>query len=161
MKSNLSSYVEKLQNTGLEHLTDDELLEFCNLSSELTARENIISQYSMDTKGIYHVVRLSLECEQILTTGNLDLECNSELFKAIRRGEWTYQKLREWFDDKEKHLEEAYSNSTLRHESDEETIKGLLLKCIETHYGSLDKAIKTDNSIEKLKDELLKVLGRF
>jgi len=59
------------------------------------------------------VIRLVLQCEQLLTEGDLDLMRNAELLKSIRRGEWTEEQIREFFDGKEKHLTHLYETSTV------------------------------------------------
>ena len=81
------------------------------------------------------------EVEQILMEGDIDLQRNNEQLKAIRRGEWTEERLRQWFADKESHLERAYAESTLRATPDEARIKALLLDCLEEHYGSLEGCV--------------------
>ena len=73
--------------------------------------------------------------------GDIDLQRNNEQLKAIRRGEWTEERLREWFADKESHLERVYAESKLRATPDEPKIKALLLNCLEEHYGSLEGCV--------------------
>jgi hypothetical protein len=92
---------------------------------------------------------------------DLDIERNSEILKAVRRGEWSEEKLRGWFDEKEKHLEELYAKSTLRHVPDEEAIKDLLMQCLEQHYGSLDQAVKREVPVDRMISELKAVLERY
>lgn len=121
-------------------------------------RQASIEQFGYDVKFAYHIVRLALECEQILTTGDLDLECNSEILKAIRRGDWTLERLKEWFFAKEIQLEEAKSKSQLPEKPDIEVLRQLLLDCLEHHYGSLEKAVVRDVSVEVLKQRLQAVL---
>src|SRR3954466_14724326 len=77
----------------------------------------------------------------ILTEGDLDLQRNYEQLKAIRRGEWTQERLRRWFAEKESHLERLYAESPLRPTPDEGRIKALLLECLEEHYGSLEGCV--------------------
>jgi predicted nucleotidyltransferase len=96
-----------------------------------------VQEHGFDTKFSYHVVRLLLEVEQILTKHDLDLECNSEQLKAIRRGEWDEQRIRDFFAEKEKTLESVYHASTLRYEPDQDAIKKLLIQCLEIVYGPL------------------------
>ena len=147
--------------SSLENLSDEELLELDRWASSLTKREHdtIINSYS--TKFGYNVVRLLLECEQILVEHDLNIEQNAEILKSIRRGEWSEQKLRSWFDEKEKHLEELYTKSTLRHKPDEEAIKDLLMNCLEQHYGSLDTAVKREVPVDRMIAELRSVLDRY
>jgi uncharacterized protein len=124
-------------------------------------RAKDIETYGIDTKFSYHLVRLALEGEQILLEHDLDLERNREVLKSIRRGEWSEEKLRNWFNEKENHLEELYNKSNLKHSADEEEIKGLLLNCLEHHYGSLDKAIKREVPVEKLISEIQAVINKY
>jgi len=114
-------------------------------------RVEIIEKYGYDVKFAYHVVRLLNESEQILTEGDLDLRKNCEQLKSIRRGEWPIAKIVEYFESKEKSLEELYNKSTLPHGPDEEAIKEILLNCLEAHYGSLSAAVPERN-LRALKD---------
>lgn len=100
-------------------------------------RQEMVEEYGFDLKFAYHVIRLALECEQILETGDLNLQRDKELLKAIRNGEWTEQQVRDWFSAKEKHLEQLYANSELPNRPDEAKIKQLLIDCLEEHYGRI------------------------
>ncbi len=104
-------------------------------------RQAAIDAVGYDVKRAYHIVRLALECEQILTEGTLDIERNREQLKSIRRGEWTYERLAKWFEEKERHLEDAKSKSFLPDLPREAEVKDLLMRCLEQHYGSLEKAV--------------------
>lgn len=109
-----------------------------NGKTENSKRYEMIQLYGYDLKFAYHVIRLICEVEQILTTGDIDLRRDAELLKSIRRGEWTEERVRTWFSDKEKSLESLYTESTaVPYKPDEEAIKQLLLDCLEDHYGSL------------------------
>lgn len=104
-------------------------------------RAELVERHGFDTKFGYHVVRLVGEVEQILLEGDIDLQRNNEQLKALRRGEWTEERLRLWFADKESHLERLYAESTLRAVPDEGRLKALLLGCLEEHYGSLESCV--------------------
>ncbi len=104
-------------------------------------RADLVAAHGYDTKFAYHVVRLIGEVEQILVEQDDDLQRDRELLKAIRRGEWTESRLRQWFADKESQLERTYAASTLRATPDEAGVKALLLECLEEHYGSLGACI--------------------
>jgi predicted nucleotidyltransferase len=104
-------------------------------------RAELTREHGFDTKFGYHVVRLIGEVEQILVEGDIDLQRDNERLKAIRRGEWTEERLRQWFADKESQLERAYAESALRASPDEDRMKALLLDCLEEHYGSLEGCI--------------------
>lgn len=124
-------------------------------------RQESIDAYGYDVKFAYNVVRLVLQCEQILVEHDLDLERNRELLKAIRRGEWSEQRLRDWFASKESSLEDLYNSSSLRHSPDEDALKTLLLDCLEQHYGSLEQAVKRQGKLERLVQELDVVLAKY
>ena len=109
--------------------------------AEGSKRQELIGQFGFDVKFAYHVVRLLDEVEQILIEGDIDLQRNREQLKAIRRGDWTADQVREHFARKEKELETAYTQSRLPHGPDEAKIKRLLLDCLEEHFGSLGDAV--------------------
>ena len=116
-------------------------------------RAELVAEHGFDTKFGYHVVRLIGEVEQILVEGDIDLQRDNEQLKAIRRGEWTEGRLRQWFADKEAHLERAYAESTLRATPDEGRIKALLLAALEEHYGSLEGClVDPDRAVAALRN---------
>jgi uncharacterized protein len=115
-------------------------------------RAELIQAHGYDTKFAYHVVRLLGEVEQILLEGDIDLQRDRERLKAIRRGEWPLEKLREWASAKEADLEKAYANSTLPARPDEAKLKTLLLHCLEEHYGNLgDCVVQPDQAVQALR----------
>lgn len=122
-------------------------------------RKETIDQFGYDVKFAYHVVRLLLEVEQILTEGDIDLIRNREQLKAIRRGDIAEEDIIEYFNDKEKQLEKIYLESTLPHSPDEKAIKQLLLSCLEEHYGSLDKVIHVPDKYENIVRSIQKLLS--
>lgn len=120
-----------------------------------------IQTHGYDTKYAYHLVRLVLECQQILLTGDLDIEQDREVLKSIRRGEWTLTRLKEWFESAEKRIITAQESTKIPAKPDEVAIKRLLLECLEMHYGSIDNAVSLDVDIDQLKAELMQVLERY
>lgn len=92
---------------------------------------------------------------------DLDITRNREQLKSIRRGEWTLEYLREWFETKERALEEVYAASTLRYGPDEEAIRELLLNCLEHHYGNISDAVRRDIKVDQMVRELEAVLDRY
>jgi predicted nucleotidyltransferase len=124
-------------------------------------RKESIEKYSFDAKFAYHLVRLLDECEQILLTGDLDIEQNREKLKAIRRGEWSIDDIENYFKTKEASLEELYSKSTIPIKPNEDKIKALLMGCIEEHYGSISKTvnIQTSNIVNDLEQIIQKYKG--
>lgn len=118
-------------------------------------RKETVDKFGFDVKFAYHIVRLLNEVEQILEEGDLDLMRSKEQLKSIRRGEWSEDQIREYFDVKCLSLEKLYADSKLPYGPDETEIKKLLVKCLEFHYGHLgpDCLVNPD---EPLKD-LLKI----
>lgn len=127
---------------------------------EGSKRHASVLQHGWDVKFGYHVVRLLDECEQILTTGELDLERSREILKAIRRGEWSLEQTKAYFQRRERELEDAYARSTLPAQADEAKIKALLLRCLEEHYGSLDGAVVTEDAAVAALRQIREILDR-
>lgn len=121
-------------------------------------RKEMREKYGFDCKFLSHVVRLMLECEQILTECDLDLRRNSDLLKAIKRGEWTPQQTKEWFSNKEKELEQIYHKSNLPYTCDKQEIRGILLNCLEEHYGSLNKFVRVESNADKILNQIQELL---
>lgn len=130
-------------------------------NSSNPTRQADIENHGMDLKFAYHVIRLALEGEQILLEHDLDIERNREILKSIRRGDWSEEKLRGWFDEKEKHLEELYTKSDLQHSPNEEKIKELLLNCLEHHYGSLTDAVKVQVPVDRILSDLQTIMEKY
>lgn len=119
-----------------------------------------IKCFDYDVKFGYHLVRLMLEIEQILTTQDLILNRDAELLKAIRRGEWTYDRIVQFFELKEKGLEEAYQKSDLPHSPRQAEIRRLLLDCLESHFGNLKDAVE-QNSEGQILTDIVTVLKKW
>jgi len=125
-------------------------------------RKELIEKYGYDTKFGYHCVRLILEIEQLLVTGDLDMERDRETLKSIRRGEWTAGKIRDFFYEKESALERAYESSTLPWGPREDEIKSLLLECLELHYGDIDgDCVIEDESATEAMTKVAEVVRRW
>ncbi len=123
-------------------------------------RRETVEKFGFDVKFAYHVVRLLHEVEQILAEHDLVLDRNREQLKSIRRGEWSQQRVEEYFAGKERELESLYLSSTLRERPDEKALTELLLQCLEHHYGSLDACVvRDDEAVRALKD-IDRILGR-
>ncbi len=123
-------------------------------------RRALIDKHGYDTKYGYHLVRLLNEIEQILTEGDLDLQRNTEQLKAIRRGEWPLQHLKDYFARKEVDLEALYQKSTLRWGPDEPAIKQLLLNCLEEHYGSLAEYVVVPSKEKQVIVDIQAIIDR-
>lgn len=114
-----------------------------------------------DRKFACHTVRLLLQVEQILSEGDMDLRRNSDHLKAIRNGEVSEEEIRKWFTLKETELEKLYHESKLPWGPDEAKIKDLLLKCLESHYGSLDKCVERVDKYEVAISNIKEILEKL
>lgn len=125
-------------------------------------RREDVEKHGYSTKFAYHLVRLLDEAEQILETGDLVLGRNREELKEIRRGEWTEDRVRDYFARREVSLKDLYNRATLRHGPDEPAIRQLLIDCLEQHFGSLSAVIPHgDSNAERALAEIRGVLGRY
>ena len=123
-------------------------------------RLELVEKYGYDVKHAYNIVRLVDECEQILVTEDLDLQRAREQMKSVRRGEWTEQQLKDFFQSKLVALEIAYANCKLPEVPDESKLKRLLIECLEIHYGDLSKAIVQPNAAVDALREISQILER-
>lgn len=125
-------------------------------------RAELVDKFGYDPKFLSHVVRLTLQAEDILLTNDLDLRKHKEHVKAVKRGEISLDEVRKWFNEKELFLQNLYEKSTLPHGPDESKIKKLLLEVLEEHYGSLEECIKLEGE-EKYRfivEDILDVLKK-
>lgn len=119
-----------------------------------SSRRWMIEQFGYDTKYSSHLVRLALECEQILTECDLDIERNRELLKTIRRGDWTEEQVYQWFGEKDKQLDDLYHKSPLPYSPDESFLRSLLTECLHAWYN--EKIIDVDT--ERVAQDELRAL---
>lgn len=109
-------------------------------------RKELVERMGFDTKYASHAVRLACQVEQVLELGTMDITRDRELYKAIRRGEWSLEQIRNWVAQKELQLNKLYNESKLRHTPEKNKIRELLLACIEQHYGSFTAAEYTESN---------------
>lgn len=124
-------------------------------------RQQDIEANGVDTKYLYHLIRLLDQAEQILTEHDLDIQRSKEKLKAIRRGEWRPEDIEKYFTEREQSLEKVYSSSSLRAKPDEDKIKQLLLNCLEEHFGCLNDAIAIPNSTQLIVNDLQNIIDKY
>lgn len=103
-------------------------------------------KYGYDVKFASHLVRLGLFCEQILKNRWLDLRQDAELLKSIKRGQFTLKEVENIANSIISRLEKLQLNMTLPINVNKEKVKGVLVNIIESHYGSIDKLVKLEES---------------
>jgi len=146
---------------SLNKLSDVELKEYYLLykkGKEASLRFENVKIKGMDTKFLYHVVRLLNEVEQILIEGDLVLDRNREQLKAIREGMWTLEQIQSYFYEKEKTLEDTYQKSSLPWGPDEGKIKIILLNCLEEFYGSLEGCEMTEQGLQRAFSQIVQIV---
>ena len=94
---------------SISNLTNEELIEYYHLNSK---RLQNVKSTGFDTKFAANLIRLLYECEQLLTTGGIDLQRDREHLKAIRRGDVSQEEIERWAAEKEFQLEKMYATST-------------------------------------------------
>ena len=123
-------------------------------------RKEDVEKWGWDRKHLMHVVRLTLEAQDILQNGDLDLRTHCEHLKTIRRGEISLEEVRKWFTEKEIYLDKLYQESKLPWGPDEPKVKQLLLNALEIHYGSLDKVITLPDAAEQTLREVKELIEK-
>jgi predicted nucleotidyltransferase len=116
-----------------------------------------VQKHGYDSKFGYHIVRLLDEVEQILTLGDLNLQRAKEILKEIRRGEWTFEQIEQYFAERENSLQRAYEESSLPYGPREGEIKELLFQCLEHHYGNLDACIHIPGRAEAALQRIVEI----
>lgn len=124
-------------------------------------RKELIEKFGVDTKNMYHLVRLILEVDQILSEGDLDLTRNKDVLKSIRAGQWSLEDVENFFKEKESYLERVYNNSTIPYKPEKDKIKKLLLECLEIHYGNIDNCIRQLDKYEMAIQEIKTIVEKI
>lgn len=101
-------------------------------------RNSDIQKFGFDTKYAGHLVRLLLEAEEILRSGDFDIKKNGNHILEIRKGKYSLDEIKREVSNLENNLNLAYENSKLRDSPDEKEIKNLLVNCIEEFHGKLN-----------------------
>lgn len=146
------------------YITD--LFKKIDQSGNRSKRLPSIKKYGYDVKFAYNVVRLLEECQMILDEGDLDLTRNAPILKSIRAGEWEIERVQNYFEEKRKVLEVAFTNSKLPMRPRKDEIQKVLVDCIRMHYGSESVQSFTDtigtkmalNEVHELLDKIAKRL---
>jgi predicted nucleotidyltransferase len=123
-------------------------------------RYDMVQKFGFDLKHSSHLVRLLLECEQVLVEGDLDLEKpgRKEMLRAIRDGQWTLKQVEDFFNDKERVLEKLYNESKIPYGPDEGKIRDLLLRCLEHYYGSMEECVRDIGRDERALKEISQIV---
>lgn len=99
-------------------------------------RAATMKKYGFDVKKVYHAVRLIGEIEQIMTTGDLNLQLNNEYLKSIRAGDVPLEDIERFVADKEAAIDAIFPQCKLPEGPNWKLIKALAFQILEEFYGS-------------------------
>lgn len=99
-------------------------------------RQAWANEYGYDLKFAYHCVRLLLEAEYIAEYNDLNVECNVLILKDIRNGLWTFDDIKNFFDEKTKDIKHKFSISELPDKPDIGKIENVLIQCLKEQFGA-------------------------
>ena len=74
----------------------------------------------------------------LLVCGELDLQRARETLKAVRRGEWSFERVEAHLKTKTLELDALCEQSPLPEAPQHEAVRELLLECLEESWGDLD-----------------------
>jgi hypothetical protein len=100
-------------------------------------RSSLEAKYGYDTKHGAHLYRLMKMCREILETGKVNVwrgDLDADELRAIRRGEWPYERLVEWAKAEDLALEELYRRKAyvVPHQADRPALEQLCMELVET-----------------------------
>ena len=104
------------------------------------ARAKLESEYGFDVKHGAHLIRLLRMGREILTTGQVNVwrgDIDAEELIAIRRGQWSYEKLVEEAEAENAHLEEIWCERSyvVPKTPDKEALDRLVVELVEGALG--------------------------
>jgi len=98
-------------------------------------RKELVEQFGYDTKNAAHLIRLLKMGIEILTTGEVNVfREDSQLYMAIKAGEWTLKSIKEEAERLFKLLDEAFVRSKIKDSPDLETIDKLCVSIVRDYY---------------------------
>lgn len=102
-------------------------------------RKQLIEEHGYDTKNAAHLIRLLRMGIEFLSTGELNVfRDDAKQLMAIKKGEFTLDKIKLMAEDLFKNSQEALIHSKIADKPDCKKAEEILIKCItEAHHGSL------------------------
>jgi len=100
-------------------------------------RAKLEKEFGADTKHAGHLVRLITMCEEALKTGEMHVNregIDADILRGIRNGKWSYEKIIEWAENKDKELGELYEKSTLPYSPNIEKINELTKRVLLKYF---------------------------
>jgi len=102
-------------------------------------RKRLVEKFGFDCKNASHLIRLLRMCAEFLVDGRFYAHRtkDSEELLAIKRGEWTLDKVMMEANQLFKECETLYSQSTLPESPDDEAINKLCVKLLKMHFANI------------------------
>lgn len=103
------------------------------------ARADLEAKFGFDCKHASHLVRLCRTGEEILRTGQVNVDrtnIDAEELKAIRNGAWTYEQI-EAYAQRDALFDELYKTTTLPRSSDIEKINELCVEVVKHYFADV------------------------
>jgi predicted nucleotidyltransferase len=101
-----------------------------------SGRQELIQQFGYDTKMGSHVLRLYLECNELLSTGTVTLPLKeNQMVLTVKKGEWEKEKFLEECTRLEELCDELYTKTELKHSPDHKKADVMLQDMIKEFYG--------------------------
>jgi hypothetical protein len=104
------------------------------LKNRNAKRAALEREHGFDTKHAGHLVRLLLQCREILTEGDLHVRLRPDDLKmiiAVKNGEWKYDQLIEWTEEQDADMESVMQKSSLPRQVDRHKLDELLMWAVE------------------------------
>lgn len=101
-------------------------------------RGKLEEQHGYDAKHAMHTVRLLIQCEELLSTGDLIVKRHdANTLLDIRNGKWKYNEIMELFEEKSQYIrEELYNKTQLPKKPNLELAADVLIKLRELQWYS-------------------------
>ena len=99
-------------------------------------RAELEARYGFDLKHASHLVRLLRMCQEILSTGKVNVDrthIDADELRAIKNGAWSYDKVEEYANSMDAQMTELYKVSTLRSAPDRQAIDARLISVIQNY----------------------------
>jgi predicted nucleotidyltransferase len=101
----------------------------------ITGRTELVEKYGYDTKFASHLIRLLLECHQILVEGTITLPLpQNNYIRDIKLGKYSLDEIFTKAEELEKLVDLAYTTSTLQNHCDENDINVLQMNLLEYYW---------------------------
>lgn len=122
-------------------------------------RAELITKFGFDCKDGGNIYRIAASLEDILLEGDYDIQRHKEVIKSIRAGQWTFERLTEWFDKQLIAIDAAKLKTKLPEQADELELNKILIECLEIHYGPLHKVINTPDRAKQILREIARIIS--